>query len=46
VFRQYAATANAANKWDPDWRAYLAADAYAQAAAMIAERNRLMNEKP
>jgi hypothetical protein len=45
VFRQYADQANRKDLWDADWRRHLAADAYAQAAAMIAERNRI-NEKP
>lgn len=43
VYKQYAKQADDAHKWDADWRRYLAADSYAMAAAMIAERERIMN---
>lgn len=39
VYRQYAETANRTNQWDPDWRRYLASDAYHIADAMIASRS-------
>jgi hypothetical protein len=38
VYRQYAETANAQKKWDPDWRIHIARDAYHMADAMLKAR--------